>query len=410
MRSWSAVSRGSGKSALLAAVSAQAAGRGVQVLSAVGVQSEANLPFAGLHEMIRPVLRLAAGLPDRQRAALHAAFGMANAEAGELFLIGLATLELISDTAEGAPVLLIVDDAHWLDQASCAVLAFVARRLAAEPAVMLAAVRDGQDSVFDCSGLPELRLAELGEDAAAALLDARAPGLEPDLRARLLAEAAGNPLALVKPAAARWPRTPGAGAYLSSPLPVTARLEEAFAARESDLPAATRSALLAAAADDRGVLGEALKAAAILEGRQVTVERVRPGGGGPAGRHRWDEPAVPAPCGAVGDLSSGGYIPAPGGARRAGRGASRAARPPGMASGRSGFGSGRTGGSRAGRRGAARGRPGRGGGGGRHAGAGRAAQRGRRCPGRQAVAGGRACFPRQPSRARTCAAADGRGA
>ena len=201
---------------------------------------------------------------------------MADAEAGELFLIGLATLELISDTAEGAPVLLIVDDAHWLDQASCAVLAFVARRLAAEPAVMLVAVRDGQDSVFDCSGLPELRLAELSEDAATALIDARAPGLEPDLRARLLAEAAGNPLALVELPAARWPRTPGADTYLPSPLPVTARLEEAFAARESDLPAATRSALLAAAADDRGVVGEVLKAAAILEGRQVTVDAFGP--------------------------------------------------------------------------------------------------------------------------------------
>jgi DNA-binding CsgD family transcriptional regulator len=267
---------GIGKSALLGAVSAQAAGCGVQVLSAVGVQSEANLPFAGLHQMIRPVLRLAAELPARQRAALYAAFGMADAEAGELFLTGLATLELISDTAEDAPVLLIVDDAHWLDQASCAVLAFVARRLAAEPAVMLVAVRDGQDSVFDCSGLPEVRLAGLGEDAAAALLDARAPGLEPDLRARLLAEAAGNPLALVELSAARWPGSPGAGMYLSSPLPVTARLEEAFAARESDLPAATRSALLAAAADDRGVVGEVLKAATILEGRQVTVDAFGP--------------------------------------------------------------------------------------------------------------------------------------
>ena len=267
---------GIGKSALLAAVSAQAAGRGVRVLSAVGVQSEANLPFAGLHQMIQPVLRLAAGLPDRQRAALHAAFGMADAEAGELFLIGLSTLELISDAAAGAPVLLIVDDSHWLDQASCAVLAFVARRLAAEPAVMLVAARDGQDSVFDCSGLPELRLAELSEDAAAALLDARAPGLEPDLRARLLAEAAGNPLALVELPAAWGSRTTGAGAYLCSSLPVTARLEEAFAARESDLPAATRSVLLAAAADDRDVLGEVLEAAAILEGRQVTVDAFAP--------------------------------------------------------------------------------------------------------------------------------------
>jgi hypothetical protein len=110
---------GIGKSALLAAVSADAAGRGMQILSAVGVQSEANLPFAGLHQMVRPILHLAAGLPARQRDALHAAFGMAEAEAGELFLIGLATLELISDTAESAPILLIVDDASgWIRPAA----------------------------------------------------------------------------------------------------------------------------------------------------------------------------------------------------------------------------------------------------------------------------------------------------
>jgi DNA-binding CsgD family transcriptional regulator len=264
---------GIGKSALLAAVSAEAAGRGMLVLTAIGVQSEANLPFAGLHQMVRPILHLAAGLPVRQRDALYAAFGMADAEAGELFLIGLATLELISDTAESAPVLLIVDDAQWLDQASCAVLAFVARRLAVDPAVMLAAVREVRDSAFDSSGLREVRLAALSADDAAALLDARAPGLDPVVRTRVLAQAEGNPLALIELSAARWPGP--AGADLPSP-PMSARLEEAFAARESELPAATRSVLLAAAADDGGVVSEVLRAALLLDGHEVAADAFGP--------------------------------------------------------------------------------------------------------------------------------------
>jgi DNA-binding CsgD family transcriptional regulator len=264
---------GIGKSALLAAVSAEAAGRGMRVLSAVGVQSEANLPFAGLHQMVRPILHLAAGLPARQRDALHAAFGMADAQAAELFMIGLATLELISDTAGNAPVLLIVDDAHWLDQPSCAVLAFVARRLTADPAVMLAAVREGFDSAFSSSALPQMRLAALGVDDAAALLDERAPGLDPVVRTQVLAQAEGNPLALIELPAARWPRPDDR--HLPR-LPMTARLEEAFAARESELPAGTRSVLLAAAADDGGDVGEVLRAVLILDGHEVTADAFAP--------------------------------------------------------------------------------------------------------------------------------------
>jgi predicted ATPase len=134
---------GIGKSALLAAIEAQARDRGTRVLSAVGVQSEAQISFAGLHQLLRPVLQLAEDLPTRQRATLHAAFGMSEEVTSELFLTGLATLELIGDAAESSPVLLIIEDAQWLDQPSCEVLAFVARRLAAEPALMLIAVRDG---------------------------------------------------------------------------------------------------------------------------------------------------------------------------------------------------------------------------------------------------------------------------
>ncbi len=109
---------GIGKSALLAAVTGEAREHGTRVLSAVGVQSEAQISFAGLHQLLRPVLHLAEGLSSRQRAALLAAFGMSEEVAPELFLTGLAALELISDAAESSPVLLVIEDAQWLDQPS----------------------------------------------------------------------------------------------------------------------------------------------------------------------------------------------------------------------------------------------------------------------------------------------------
>jgi DNA-binding CsgD family transcriptional regulator len=268
---------GIGKSALLATTTARARDRGIRVLSAVGVQSEARLPFAGLHQLLRSVLPLAERLPARQRTALLAAFGMADEAPSELFMIGLATLELISDTAASSPVLLIADDAQWLDEPSCTVLAFVARRLAVEPAAMLIGIRDGQASPFDDADLPELRLAGLSDSAARELLDSRAPGLEPVLRERLIAEAAGNPLALVElPEALRSEQLAGGAPLAASRLPLTARLERAFAVQESALPAATRSLLLVAAADDGGNLRELLDAASVLEGDSMTAEAAAP--------------------------------------------------------------------------------------------------------------------------------------
>lgn len=267
---------GIGKSALLAAVTGEATEHGTRVLSAAGVQSEAQISFAGLHQLLRPVLHLAQGLSSRQRAALLAAFGMSEEAAPELFLTGLATLELISDAAESSPVLLVIEDAQWLDQPSCAVLAFVARRLAAEPALMLIAVRDGFPNPFDEAGLTELRLQGLSEKAAGQLLDSRAPGLGPALRERLLQDAAGNPLALIELPAALRSEHLDEGALLLSHLPLTARLERAFASRASGLPSDTRSLLLAAAADDAAVLAEVLNAAAVLEAGAVTVDAFAP--------------------------------------------------------------------------------------------------------------------------------------
>jgi DNA-binding CsgD family transcriptional regulator len=267
---------GIGKSALLTAAAAKARDDEMRVLSAVGVESEAHLPFGGLHQLLRPILRLAEGLPARQRDALLAVFGMSDDGPRELFLIGLATLELIAETAASSPVLLIVEDAQWLDDPSCAVLAFVARRLEAERTVMLIAIRDGYESPFDEAGLPELRLEGLDLTAAEALLDVRAPGLEPVLRERVLTEAAGNPLALVELPAGLELEGIGEGALPPSPLPLTDRLERAFATQASDLPVATRTLLLVAAVDDGGVLDEVLSATRVLEGAGVSVDTVAP--------------------------------------------------------------------------------------------------------------------------------------
>jgi DNA-binding CsgD family transcriptional regulator len=267
---------GIGKSALLAAGVARALDDEVQVLSAVGVQSEAHLPFGGLHQLLRPILGLADELPARQRDALLTVFGISDAAVSELFLIGLATLELVGEAAAAAPVLLIVEDVQWLDDPSRAVLAFVARRLEAEPVVMLVAIRDGHETPFDDLGLPELRLQGLDLRAAEALLNANAPELDPVLRERVLAEAAGNPLALVElPAGLRLEEL-GDGALLATPLPLTARLECAFSTKASDLPAATRTLLLVAALDDGGVLDEVLSATRVLEGEVVLVNTVTP--------------------------------------------------------------------------------------------------------------------------------------
>ncbi len=186
---------GIGKSSLLAEAASRAGARGTRVLRASGVQSEAHLPFSGLHQLLRPILHGADDLPAPQRAALLAAFGMSEEAAPDRFLIALAVLDLVAEAATAAPHLLLVEDGHWLDPSSAEVLAFVARRLSSDPIVLLAAVRAGFGTPFEDAGLPELHLERLDEAAAEALLDARAPGLTPAIRERVLADAAGNPLA-----------------------------------------------------------------------------------------------------------------------------------------------------------------------------------------------------------------------
>src|SRR5918997_2215197 len=149
---------GIGKSTLLAAASWRAEAAGMRVLRATGVQSEAQLPFAGLHQLVMPVLGHAEHLPAPQRTALLAAFGMVEAEVTDRFLVALALLELLSDVAEQAPLLVVAEDAQWLDRSTVGVLAFVARRVEHEPIIVLAASREGDESPINDAGLPTLWL------------------------------------------------------------------------------------------------------------------------------------------------------------------------------------------------------------------------------------------------------------
>ncbi len=259
---------GVGKSALLDAARRMGAARGMAVLATSGVQSEAHLPFAGLHQLLLPALAGLDRLAEPQRAAMRAAFGMTDAAAADFFLVALAALDLLSELAAASPLVLVIEDAHWLDAGTCDVLGFVARRLELEPVVLLLAVRTGVDARIDAAGIPVLRVEPLEESAAAALLETSAPDLSPELRRRVLAEAAGNPLALLE-----LPCALAADAVVSpvAPLPLTERLEQAFAARTSDLPRATQTLLLVAALDDGGGVPGILDAASILEGRGVAA-------------------------------------------------------------------------------------------------------------------------------------------
>jgi DNA-binding CsgD family transcriptional regulator len=264
---------GVGKSALLEEAAARAADRGMLVLRVAGVQSEAQLAFAGLHHLLRPALGHLDQLAPPQRHAIQAAFGLSDGPAPDMFLTALAVLDLLAESAARAPVLAVADDAQWLDRPTRDVLAFVARRLEFEPVLLVTAVTDGYESRPE-SGLPAMRLEALPASAATALLETRAPGLPEDVRVRLLDEAAGNPLALVELPIAYG--TVGTGMRVPTWAPLTTRLERAFAARAFDLPAETRAALLVAALDDGPRLSEVLDAAALVVGKEVTVGALDP--------------------------------------------------------------------------------------------------------------------------------------
>ena len=238
---------GVGKSALLEFA---ASALDFRVVRAGGVEAEVELPFAGLHQLCSLLLELAAELPAPQQAALGIAFGLRSGPAPERFLVGLAVLSLLSATAERQPLLCLVDDAQWLDSETTHTLAFVARRLQADRVALLFATRD---PLPDLAGLPELEVDGLCDDDARALLSSTVDApFDPRVVDRIVAEAAGNPLALLElPKGRTWIEL-AAGVTPMATGPVTGRVEEVFQRRAADLPPDSRRLLILVSADQLG--------------------------------------------------------------------------------------------------------------------------------------------------------------
>jgi len=238
---------GVGKTALLHHCDRQASG--FRVARIAGVESEMELPFAGLHQLCAPMLGRLGALPEPQQAALGVALGLASGAAPDRFLVALAALSLLAEVAGERPLLCFVDDAQWLDAASGQVLGFVARRLLAESVAIVFAVRDPTDE-RELVGLPELALGGLAEEDARALLATVIPGrLDESVRDRLVAETRGNPLAILElPRALAATQVPG-GFGLEGAYALPGRIEESFLRRLESLPEEARLLLLVAAAE-----------------------------------------------------------------------------------------------------------------------------------------------------------------
>jgi DNA-binding CsgD family transcriptional regulator/tetratricopeptide (TPR) repeat protein len=242
---------GVGKTVLLDYLAGRASG--CRVVRAVGVQSEMELAFAGLHQLCAPMLDHAESLPVPQRAALRTALGLAAGPAPDRFLVGLAVLGLLSETAGERPLICMVDDQQWLDRASAQALGFAARRLAADPVGLVFAARvPGKD----VAGLPELVVGGLAEDDARELLESVLTGLTGPLdarvRDRIIADTHGNPLALLELPRGLTPAQLTGGFGLSGAVPLDGRIEESFGRQLETLPAQTRRLVQLAAADPSG--------------------------------------------------------------------------------------------------------------------------------------------------------------
>ncbi|WP_310794480.1 AAA family ATPase [Rhodococcus opacus] len=266
---------GIGKSALLSYALARAIG--FQTTHAAGVESEAELAFAALHQICAPFLDNVERLPDPQRDALGAALGLHRGPTPDRFHVALAVLTLLTDAAEQQPMLVVVDDAQWLDQASADTLAFVGRRLHADPVAMLLAIRTDHDATTVFAHLPQLSVPGLGHGDALALLDTVLTGpLDDRVRQRIVAETRGNPLALLELpntlTAAELSFGPTATPVAVPGASLTTRLEDGFVRRAAALPDPTRQLLLLASAEPLGDATVLWRAAAALG-----IPRTRPG-------------------------------------------------------------------------------------------------------------------------------------
>ena len=239
---------GVGKTVLLEYLAGRAAG--CRVARAAGVQSEMELAFAGLHQLCAPLLDRAEHLPVPQHEALRTAFGLSAGPAPDRFLVGLAVLSLLSEAAGDRPLICVVDDQQWLDQASAQALGVAARRLAADPVGLVFAARvPGQD----VAGLPELAVGGLAEGDARMLLDSVLTGpLDARVREQIIADTHGNPLALLELPRGLTAAQLAGGFGLGSAVPLAGRIEDSFGRQIEALPEPTRRLLHLAAADPSG--------------------------------------------------------------------------------------------------------------------------------------------------------------
>jgi DNA-binding CsgD family transcriptional regulator/tetratricopeptide (TPR) repeat protein len=252
---------GMGKSALMAYAEQEVPS--MRVLRARGVQSETQVPFGGLFELLRPALGCLSQIPRPQAAALESALAIGPPRAEDRFAVGAATLSLLAAYSDTTPLLVLVDDAHWVDGSTSDALLFAFRRLVADPIAVLVSVLEGEASLLDGADLPQLRLQGLDRSAAAEVLAVGAARPVPeDLVGRLHRQTGGNPLALLE-ASAEIDRF-RQGAPLDTPLPLVTSVSNVYLRRTRALPQAALRVLLLAAANDTGELAVIAKAAPLL--------------------------------------------------------------------------------------------------------------------------------------------------
>ena len=259
---------GIGKTALLEYATSKA--ETMQLLSARGVEFEADLPFAGLHELLRPALGSIGQLPALHASALRSSLGLGDRIEADRLIVGAAVLGLISAYAENGPVLLTIDDANWMDRSSAEAIAFAARRLLADPVAIVVAVREGEESPFLSAGLPELNLSGLDEGAAAELLTVSKPtDSSAEFVRRMVEATGGNPLALLElgRAVSHLPATP------YEELPISTSVERAYLRRADGLSEGARQVLLVIAASGVPELGLVQRAASALGVKTADIEQ-----------------------------------------------------------------------------------------------------------------------------------------
>lgn len=270
---------GIGKSVLLDAAAATAASLGTVVLRAGGLEAPAEVGFSTLRPLLQPLLQAVGGrlgeLHPVHRDALTLRWDPEPQDASARMVVYNATLELLRRSAADRPLLLVVDDLHWVDEATAALLGFVARRLSGTRAGLLASARPGVQSVFARAGLPQHALTPLDDAAAAELIGTRFPALGARTAQRLLCEAQGNPLALLELPLALSPAQREAVQPLPATLPLSRRLRTVFGARVQELPPATRRLLLLAALETGGDLAIPLRAAAAGLAELAPAERAQ---------------------------------------------------------------------------------------------------------------------------------------